>query len=111
MKKQRVDPGLSDTWLSLQDQDIEWWPFQFLKPSPEERLSQRRVALLSVLHTLPITLLFAIVSRLDGEQIDLFAFSAAVCVGAHVVLWGAVAVPWNNRALRLSSQVTRTTAP
>lgn len=101
MKKSLGEFRFFETWLLVMDQDTEWWPFGFLKPEPEQKLSQVRILLLSLLHALPITLLFAIATRLDGQSIDLWRFCFLVCVGAHVAFSIAFAIPWNRRAREL----------
>jgi hypothetical protein len=100
--------GIAEAWQEVVDQELEWWPFAFLKPEREQALSQKALALLAVLHALPVSLLLAVAAGLDGTRINLWSFCALSCVGAHLFFWLMLGVPWNRRARALTAVRPRT---
>jgi hypothetical protein len=88
----------------VSDTDHEWWPFLFLRPERDERMTSRRVALLAALYGVFAGLLVNIVLRLTGEHGGLspLAFPAATTLGLFAVFRLTFAASWNRRAARLS---------
>jgi hypothetical protein len=90
-------------WAS--DQDIQWWPFGFLRPKPHERMGSRRVLALSVLYGVFAGLVVNILARLgqdaDGPRPWLFPFAGTI--GFFLVFRATFAWSWNRRAARLAS--------
>src|ERR1700759_1589001 len=64
------------------DSERQWWPFEFLKPSVEERFSTRRAAMLAVLQGLPIGVLLMLVDTVSRHAAlgKLVTFLSIVCV-------------------------------
>lgn len=86
MKEWLARHGISEAWLMVNDQDAEWWPFVFLKPRPDESLSQTRIFWLASLYAFPIALFFTVMTRLQGESIQLLTLCVPAVFGAHLVL-------------------------
>ena len=86
------------------DSQAPWWPFAFLRPLPEERLSSARVALLAVLQGLPVGLFLIVIDsaarRWAGTH-QLTAFLVGVCAAVFLVNRLTLAYFWNRRAERL----------
>jgi hypothetical protein len=91
-------------WIT--DQELEWWPFGFLKPKVEQRLSTFRVAILAVLYGVPAGLLAVIGAKLLGDHVTpshLVAFPVWTSFAFLVVYRGTFAYFWNRRAARAAS--------
>jgi hypothetical protein len=108
VKKSEEKFGIIEAWHEVLDQELEWWPFAFLKPEREQALGQPTLAFLAVLHALPVSLLLAVAAGLDGTHINLWSFCSLSCAGAHLFFWLMVGVPWNRRARALTAVRPRT---
>jgi hypothetical protein len=94
----------------VNDSEREWWPFGFLRPEPEERLSSPRVALLSLLQAVPAVLLVVVLASLTRgplHRMHLGAFLAVVCASVFAFHRCTFAFFWNRRAERLALLETR----
>ncbi len=89
----------------LSDRDWTWWPFLWLRPAKEARLTRRRLAAMAVLYGLPLSLMLCLGLRAtipaaradDGVWVALAALPFAFLL--HVGL--VVGPMWNRRAARL----------
>jgi len=91
-------------WVS--DQDREWWPFLFLRPAPEERMTSLRVGLFCALHGIffgtLVNALIAITARGEAAQMSVVTLPALTTVCFFVLYRLTFARCWNRRAERLS---------
>jgi hypothetical protein len=102
-------------WVS--DQDLQWWPFLFLRPAQDERLGTRRVAAVSALFGLFFGMLTNVVIVLTNSRaaagLSVFALPAWLTLPiATSVLFFAFfrltfAASWNRRARRLTLSLVR----
>jgi hypothetical protein len=102
-------------WVS--DQDLQWWPFLFLRPAQNERFGTRRVAAVSVLLGLFFGMLtnvvMVLVNSRAASELRVLALPAWLTLPlATSVLFFAFfrltfAVSWNRRARRLAVNVAR----
>jgi hypothetical protein len=100
-------------WVT--DQDLQWWPFLFLRPAQSERLGTRRVAAMSGLLGLFFGMLTNVVVVLVDSpmaaQLGVLALPAWLTLPlATSVLFFAFfrvtfAASWNRRARRLAVSV------
>jgi hypothetical protein len=90
----------------LSDKDWSWWPFLWLRPAREARLSRRRLVTMAVLYGLPLSLAFclALRSAVPAARMDDGAWLTMLCVPFAFLLHLAVVVGpmWNRRAARLA---------
>jgi hypothetical protein len=99
-----------DVFNRLTESENQWWPFGFLRPDPDERFSTRRVALLAVLHGLPIGLLLLLVdgaARHAAGRHRLAVFLLTVCIAVFATNRFTLAYFWNRRAERLTRHRAR----
>jgi hypothetical protein len=94
-----------DAMQRSMDDERDWWPFAFLRPEPEERLTSRRTALLACLYGLPAGLFAVLLNRAlggapPGRHLPAFLF--CVCLGIFVLYRLTFAYSWNRRATRLA---------
>jgi hypothetical protein len=99
--------GLEQLVNGLNDTDHGWWPFLFLRPEPDERMTTLRIAALAALYgLLPGVLVNALV-RWTGEHGDslhpLF-FPLATTLAFFTLFRFTFAACWNRRADRLGRQ-------
>ena len=97
-------------WVT--DQDVQWWPFLFLRPAQDERLGTRRVAAVSALLGLFFGMLtnLVVVLTYSRRALELSVLSLPPWLTlplATTVLFFAFfrltfAAAWNRRARRLS---------
>jgi hypothetical protein len=88
----------------VNDRDSEWWPFHFLKPEPEQRISLWRTATLAVLYGLPAMLLAVTLATLSGNRVsleELAQLTTSLILALFSVLSAVVSLVWNRRAARL----------
>jgi hypothetical protein len=95
----------------VNDQDLQWWPFLFLRPPQAELLGTRRVAAVSVLLGLFFGMLanVAIVLTNPGKAAELSVLALppwlTLPLGTSVLFFGffrlTFASAWNRRARRL----------
>jgi hypothetical protein len=88
----------------ISDADHGWWPFLFMRPEPDERMTTVRVAALAVLYGLLPAVFVNAVVRVTGENADslhplLFPLGAVLAFFA--VFRFTFAACWNRRAERL----------
>ncbi len=96
--------GLEQFANYLTDMDREWWPFLFLRPQPEERMSSLRVAALAALYGVLAGLFVNVVLVASGRSNDSFnpfLFPVGATLGFFVVYRFTFAYFWNRRAARL----------
>lgn len=89
----------------VNDTDHEWWPFLFLRPDRDERMSSARVALLAALYGVFIGVLVNVGLRLtQGGQVGCspLVFPAATSLGFFAIFRLTFAASWNRRAERLA---------
>lgn len=93
----------------LTDMDWGWWPFLYLRPPPEERMSVQRVALMSV-HFGPVTglILGGLVllrhPSLRDSMPRVLIGAVAVCTIVYFAVYLVTfAYCWNLRAARLAA--------
>jgi hypothetical protein len=93
-------------WVS--DQDRQWWPFVFLRPDPEERMSSRRVAVLSLLLGIFFGMLANVAVALTASPAvprpSGFFFPLFTALGFFVFFRATFAYSWNRRAERLRAK-------
>jgi Kef-type K+ transport system membrane component KefB len=85
------------------DQDMQWWPFGFLRPEPHERMGSRRVLALAVLYGVFAGLAMNLVARLagGGDGPAPWVFPVAGTLGFFLLFRTTFAWSWNRRAARL----------
>ena len=93
-----------DALNSLSDMDSGWWPFLFMRPSQDERMGTRRVALIAVLYGLFAGMFANVALALSGEgdRVNFFLFPILTTLGFFVFFNATFALSWNARAERLS---------
>jgi hypothetical protein len=102
-------------WVS--DQDLQWWPFLFLRPAQNERLGTRRVAavsaLLGLFFGMLANVLMALTNSHAASKVSVLALPAwltlplATSVLFFVFFRLTFAASWNRRARRLAVSVAR----
>ncbi len=88
----------------LNDADHAWWPFLFLRPGREERMTSRRVAALAGLYGVGAGLLVNVLIRLGlgGSEPSPLLFPLAATVGFFALFRLTFAACWNRRAERVA---------
>lgn len=97
---------LESTVNDLSDRDWTWWPFLWLRPAKDSRLSRRRLGAMAILYGLPLSLMLCLALRAtvpaaraeDGASFAIAAVPFAFLL--HVAL--VVGPMWNRRAARLA---------
>lgn len=90
----------------VSDNNWSWWPFLWLRPEKHDRLPLTRVALLSVLYGVPLTVLLevGIKAQYKASITELVA-TALVFPLLLLVSGSAIVAPmWNRRAVRLRAR-------
>jgi hypothetical protein len=100
-----------ERWLNhVNDTDHGWWPFLFMRPEPDERITTARVAALAALYGLLPGFFVNAVVRITGEHADslhpLF-FPLAVTLAFFAVFRFTFAASWNRRAARMARRIDR----
>jgi hypothetical protein len=91
-------------WVS--DQDLQWWPFLFLRPAQNERFGTRRVAAVS-------NIVMVLMNSRAASELGVLALPPWLTLPlATSVLFFAFfrvtfAASWNRRARRLAVNVAR----
>lgn len=93
---------LEQFYNSLNDSDLHWWPFLFLRPSPEHPMTTKRVALLAVLYGAFVGTLINMVLAILGRSVNPWIFPVAATVSLFVLYRFTFAYFWNRRARRLA---------
>ncbi|HVR20214.1 MAG TPA: hypothetical protein VMS65_10975, partial [Polyangiaceae bacterium] len=95
-------------WVN--DQDRQWWPFVFLRPEPQARMSSRRVAALSCLHGIFFGMLANVAVALTTNpslRPSPFLFPFVTTLGFFAFFRATFAYSWNRRAERLRAKSER----
>ena len=92
---------LEDFTNTVNDRDGQWWPFLFLRPPPEQRLTSSRVALLALLYGAFVGALGNLLLLLLGKRLHPLALPVAAVLGCFSLYRFVFAVCWNRRAARL----------
>ena len=95
-------------WVN--DQDRQWWPFVFLRPEPNERMSSLRVAALSFLHGIFFGMLANVAVVLTSSpsvRPNGFLFPVVTTLGFFLFFRATFAYSWNRRAERLRAKSAR----
>jgi hypothetical protein len=93
---------IEDAVNRMSDEDMEWWPFLFLRPSePTERMGTARVAFLAALQGVFLGMIANVLAKLSGLPINPFLFPVLVTALMFVIYRFTVAFAWNRRAARL----------
>jgi hypothetical protein len=96
---------LEDAVNALSDMDSGWWPFLFLRPQQDERMTNLRVLMLSLLYGVMGGMLANIALRITGEgdasHVHFLTFPAGATLGFFVIYRLTFALCWNRRADRL----------
>lgn len=87
---------------ALNDSNAQWWPFLFLRPRKEQRLTSLRVGLLAVLYGSFVGTLGNLLLLLLGKQLHPLALPFVATAGCFVLYRVVFATFWNRRAARLS---------
>lgn len=90
-------------WVS--DQDRQWWPFVFLRPEPQERMSSLRVAGFALLLGLFFGMLANVAVALSApvwSRPHLAVFPTGTALAFFAFFRLTFAYSWNRRAARLS---------
>ncbi|MEO6419166.1 MAG: hypothetical protein ABIP39_07155 [Polyangiaceae bacterium] len=95
---------LHDFLNSLSDMDSGWWPFLFMRPSPETRMCNRRVAAIAGLYGVFAAMFANAVIAVSGESVRLsvVTFPVLTTLVFFVMFRITFAWSWNARAKRLS---------
>lgn len=95
----------------ISDMDAEWWPFLFLRPEIDQRLTDRRVAGIAVLYGVFVGMLanagLAITHHSHAVHVAVFPLAATAAF--FVAFRTVVAHFWNRRAERLAVPARRLT--
>lgn len=101
--------NLEKTVNEITDKDWNWWPFLWLRPVQESRMSLRRLSLVAVLYGLPISLAVGLLARRlnaappSALPLLLAGFPMLLLFVGSVL----VAPMWNRRAERLRGSSSR----
>ncbi|HEY3497852.1 MAG TPA: hypothetical protein VGK73_24305 [Polyangiaceae bacterium] len=106
-RRDRLEETLN--WVS--DQDLQWWPFLFLRPAQHETMSSRRVAMVAALigtfAGMLANVAIALTSVRAAARLSLFGLPAwltmpvATTLLFFVFFRATFAASWNRRARRL----------
>jgi hypothetical protein len=89
----------------VSDLDREWWPFVFLRPRPEVRMTTLRVLALAALYGVLAGLFANVVVVATGEHpqtLNPFVFPVGTTLGFFAFYRLTFAVCWNRRAERMA---------
>jgi hypothetical protein len=89
----------------VNDRDLEWGFFLFLRPERHERMTSLRVAQLAALHGVLAGVVVNVVVRLTGEHaasLHPLLFPVATTIGFFALFRLTFAASWNRRAERIS---------
>jgi len=89
-------------WVN--DMPAEWWPFEFLRPRPEQRMTTLRVLLVAALYGVFVGMLANVILIAGGHTAGLSVFSLPgyTTLSFFVVFRTTFAYFWNRRAERLA---------
>lgn len=86
-------------WVS--DMDQQWWPFLFMRPSPEQSMTSLRVAALAALYGVFLGTAVNALVALSGQSVNPLVFPLFSTAAFFVVYRFTFALAWNRRAARL----------
>lgn len=92
-------------WVS--DRDVEWWPFVFMRPQVNERMTSSLVATLAVLYGGMIGAMANLAMALLGHRVGLLLIPVGLMLGFFAVFRLSFAWAWNRRAARLVTVTAR----
>jgi len=96
---------------TVSDQDGQWWPFVFLRPSQDERMTSLRVAALSLLLGLFFGMLanlaVAFTASAPAHRPHVLVFPVCTALGFFAIFRATFAYSWNRRAARLRTRSRR----
>jgi hypothetical protein len=104
--RQRADE-LEDVLNTVNDHDGQWWPFVFLRPGQQERMTSLRVAALSLLLGTFFGMLANVVVALTAtaaHRPHVIVFPLATALGFFAIFRATFAYSWNRRAARLRAR-------
>jgi len=85
----------------VSDTDHNWWPFLFLRPSPRERMSFGRIALLAILYGVLAGVVVDVLLRCTHPAASPWVFPLGTPIGFFLFYWATFAASWNRRAERM----------
>jgi hypothetical protein len=104
--------ALEELFNELSDMDLGWWPFVFLRPARDQRMTGHRCLILAVLNGLPLGLFLDLLMRYSPE--DEWVHPAVLPLGITLALFFfhrfTFAFFWNRRADRLKRAHARRAA-
>ena len=91
----------------ISDKDWSWWPFLWLRPAQDARMSLKRVTAISLLYGVPFSgLMMLALRRIDGVAAQQQLVAAIVFPMMFLLVGSTVIGPmWNRRAERLRVRV------
>jgi hypothetical protein len=92
---------LEEITNTVNDSNGQWWPFVFLRPRPDQRLTTLRVALLALLYGGFVGTLGNLLLLLLGKRMHPAALPVAAIAGCFVLYRFIFALCWNRRATRM----------
>ena len=95
---------LEEILNTVNDHDGQWWPFVFLRPEPEERMTSIRVAALSLLLGFFFGMLANVavaLTAMPSMQPHVLVFPLFTALGFFALFRTTFAYSWNRRAERL----------
>jgi len=95
---------------TVNDHDGQWWPFVFLRPEQQERMTSFRVAALSLLLGCFFGMLANVVVALSASPAHrphVVVFPLLTALGFFALFRITFAYSWNRRAARLRERVRR----
>ena len=100
---------LEDAINEVSDRNWSWWPFLWLRPEQDARLTLTTITALSVLYGVPSSLLmgFGITLQRTPSMVEL-GFTAAAFPLVFLFIGSVIVAPmWNRRADRLRARKSR----
>jgi hypothetical protein len=88
----------------LSDSELEWWPFAFLRPKPEQRMTTARVLALASLYGVMVGMFANAMVALMGLKGEVHVLTFPACATAlyFAVYRFSFAYFWNRRAERIA---------
>jgi hypothetical protein len=87
-------------WLN--DRNVEWWPFLFMRPAKHERMSEPRVLGLAALYGFPAGLFVSVLFAVSHARVHVLAAPLLGTLLFYVVFRCTFAQAWNRRATRIA---------
>ena len=92
---------------TVNDHDGQWWPFIFLRPGQDERMTSARVAALSLLLGFFFGMLANVAVALTASPVHrphVLVFPTCTTLGFFAIFRATFAYSWNRRAARLRAR-------